>query len=496
VKTNPLTSFAKHREEMKVSIRKKIVISFFIFIIASTLIWFLNYYKHQLITLKIQIIEEKDRVFNKILEARRYEKNFFLFNDSKDLKQALLYIQDAHQRLTRIIDNYGNYSLERNPDNHLDMFRAYEQALESVIKLIETDNKIKKISPLQDPSLNKDKETIRKIGRQLTEEFEITLNAERKRINQLSLESGYYLYFALAAIFVLTFLTTLFIYFNVNRPLKTIERAIHKIASGDYAHIPKVSTGDAFDSLVTSLNEMIKELNHRNEQLIQTEKLASLGTLTSGVAHELNNPLNNISTSIQILLEELNEADPEFQRQLLSETEGQIDRAKEIVKALLEFSRSSSFTLRRVNFRALVIQTLQLLKGEIPSEVDLNVHIAESIEADLDIQRMQQVIINLVQNAMHSMKDGGSLRISAEESEDDNTFAFMISDTGKGIDPKDMAKIFDPFFTTKPVGEGSGLGLSITHGIIQQHHGKIEVQSHPNKGTTVKVVLPFNITPP
>jgi two-component system NtrC family sensor kinase len=477
---------------MKVSIRKKIVISFFIFIITSTLIWFLNYYKHQLITLKIQIIEEKDRVFNKILEARRYEKNFFLFNNALDLKQAIYYIQDAHKRLDQIIAKYGNYTLERNLDNQLDMLKAYEQALKSALEFI-TINTAKKNSDTKNAQITYNKEKIRDIGRQLTEDFEKIITAERKRLNQLSLESAYYLYFVLAAIFALTFLTTLFIYFNVNRPLKTIEKAIHKIATGDFADIPKVSTGDAFDSLVTSLNEMIKELNRRNERMIQNEKLASLGTLTSGVAHELNNPLNNISTSIQILLEEINEADPEFQCQLLTETEGQIDRAKEIVKALLEFSRSSNFTLKRINFKVLVYQTLQLLRGEMPADVEQEVLIPDTIEANLDVQRMQQVIINLVQNALHAMKNGGRLKISAEKSDDNQSFTFIIADTGSGIQPKDMAKIFDPFFTTKRVGEGSGLGLSISHGIIEQHHGKIDIKSRPNKGTTVTVILPLNL---
>lgn len=477
---------------MKVSIRKKIVISFFIFIIASTLIWFLNYYKHQLLTLKIQIVEEKDRVFNKILEARRYEKNFFLFNDSEDLEHALLYIGEAHLRLSMIISDYGDYTLERNLNVQLHELDVYKKALNSAIDLLKTNGFEKNPTGIF-PQLEDDKRRIRDVGRKLTEDFETIVNAERKHISRLSREAGYYLYFALAAIFLLTAATTLFIYFNVNRPLKSIESAIHKIATGDYVNIPKVSTGDAFDSLVTSLNEMIKELNRRNEQLIQNEKLASLGTLTSGVAHELNNPLNNISTTIQILLEELSEADLDFQRQLLTETEGQIDRAKDIVKALLEFSRSGNFTLKRVNFRTLILQTLQLLKGEVPADVELTVSIPDAIEANLDVQRMQQVIINLVQNALHAMKHGGELKITAEKSEQDQTFSFTVCDTGKGIDPKDRPNIFDPFFTTKPVGEGSGLGLSISHGIVKQHHGKIEVQSRLGEGTTFKVILPANI---
>jgi signal transduction histidine kinase len=272
--------------------------------------------------------------------------------------------------------------------------------------------------------------------------------------------------------------------------LKSIETGIHKIVEGDYQNIPAISSGDEFESLVTSLNHMIDELKRRSDQLVQSEKMASLGTLTSGVAHELNNPLNNISTSVQILLEELGDADLEYQKELLTETEGQIERARDIVKALLEFSRERSFSPKRVYFRAVVDGTLKLIKGEVPTNVQLTVEVADDIQVEMDPRRIEHVLINLILNGIQAMENGGVLSIRARRESKEGGFCFEVSDTGKGIPPQDLAKIFDPFFTTKDVGKGSGLGLSVSHGIIDQHGGRIEVKSEVGRGTTFSVFLP------
>ena len=481
---------------MTISIRKKIYVSFILFILISTLIWFLNYYKYHLINEKLQIIEKKDQVLNMILEARRFEKNFFLYNKPNDLDQAVDYVKRAQTVLDEIIAIHGRYTLERDLNKRQAMLSHYLDALQTITAHADSTPASNLALNTEFTNGNADQKNmrIRNLGHLLTDDFESILNRERRLIIQLVHESGYYLYFALAAIFLLTSGIAIFMFFNINKPLESIETAIRKIASGTYAGIPAISSGDVFESLISSLNHMIQELNRRNEQLVQSEKLASLGTLTSGVAHELNNPLNNISTSVQILIEEIDEENKEFKRELLEETEKQVERARDIVRALLEFSRKGAFNPKPTQFNQLMMRTLQMIKGDLPSNVDLEIDIPENIQVHLDAQRIQQVLINLIQNGLQAMPDGGTLKISADQPDGEDLFRFRISDTGVGIEKNVLVKIFDPFFTTKTDGQGSGLGLSISHGIIEQHKGHIQAESRPGEGTTFTVCLPNRLT--
>jgi len=250
--------------------------------------------------------------------------------------------------------------------------------------------------------------------------------------------------------------------------------------------------GTFFD--ISDQRKAEEALKKRSEQLLQARKLASLGILTAGVAHELNNPLNNISTSIQILLEELEEDNIKNKRNMLLEAEKQVERARDIVKALLEFSREKSLSFKQVQFRNLVEKTVNLLKREFPSEITVDMKIPEDIEANLDPKRIQQVIINLILNSIQAMTEEGVLTIKAWEGmeNDAKMLYFQVQDTGHGISNQDINKIFDPFFTTRDVGKGSGLGLSISHSVIEQHGGRIDVESFPGEKTKITVILPLN----
>jgi PAS domain S-box-containing protein len=254
----------------------------------------------------------------------------------------------------------------------------------------------------------------------------------------------------------------------------------------------KYIIGTFFD--ITDQRKVEKALKKRSEQLIQARKLASLGILTAGVAHEINNPLNNISTSIQIVLEELEEDNIEFKRDRLLEAEKQVKRAKDIVRALLEFSSEKSLSFSRVQFKNLVEKAINLIIGQFPSEISINIEVPEDIEVNLDPKRIRQVLINLILNSIQAMTEGGILTIKAWEGKENDVkmFYFLVQDTGHGISKEHFDKIFDPFFTTKDVGRGSGLGLSITHSVIELHGGRIEVESLPEKGSKFTVILPSN----
>ncbi|MDH3567583.1 MAG: HAMP domain-containing histidine kinase, partial [Desulfobacteraceae bacterium] len=431
---------------------------------------------------KIQIIERKYDLFNAVLEARRYEKNYFLSFDKENIVQALDYVRHAEEILRNILTVYSKYTLAKNLDQRITELVSYKESLVDLLKLQEEGHLV--VPPVTI-------ELIRKQGKILTSELEKIVKKESQFVKDLIGKSKTIHFLALIPVFILSVLIALFLVFNVNRPLKTIENAITKIASGDFNNIPEIKTGDEFESLVVSLNNMIDELNKRSKQLIQAQKLASLGRLTSGVAHELNNPLNNISTSIQILIEEIEEDDLEYKKELLVGAEKEVERGKEIVRSLLEFARERTLTLKQVNFLELVNDATKHIKSEIPENIRLKVEVPDNIQAIVGL-RIRSVIINLITNAVHAMKDGGEITIKAKNEFEKEGFSFQVIDTGEGIPQNIITKIFDPFFTTKDVGKGSGLGLSITYGIIEQHSGNISVSSEVGKGTTFTCFLPFH----
>lgn len=478
---------------MKLTLRRKIFLTFFVFLLVVGAFWSMNYFKQRHLEQTIQILEKEHDLFNTILEARRYEKNFFLTMEYRNLGDALSYVRGGERALSSIMATKGPRIRTYDLNDKLQKLRTYKAALAALTNyyeggFVKTPDKLVH-------NLARHDEEVRSSGKQITSDLELMLQEESRYLSGLVSEARTYHLITLAAILALCTFTALYLVFNVNRPLKSIENAIDKIAQGDFEHIPALTTGDEFASLVTSLNHMIEELNRRSEQLVQREKMASLGTLTSGVAHELNNPLNNISTSIQILMEESQDTDSEYHRELLRETEHQVDRARDIVKALLEFARDTSFSPRPVRLKNLVMKTLKLIRGEVPANVNIQVDIPDSINAELDPRRIQQVLINLIMNGVHAMEGKGRLDVVATEMPDGQGFYLQVKDTGEGIAPENLPKIFEPFFTTKDVGhkdvgEGSGLGLPVCHGIIEQHGGRIEVESELGKGSTFTVFFP------
>lgn len=468
---------------MKISIRKKILLAYVIFLGISSLIWARSYYSQYILNQKIEIIGLKHDLLNTVLEARRYEKNYFLSFDPKNVEEALAYIHQAEQSLRDILQKYKKYTLAKNLDQTLDELVAYKSAFSGLLELHRNDHAASAPQTI---------DAIRKRGRFLTSELENIVKDESQFIQKLIAKLKAIHLMALIPVFILSVLIAVFLVFNVDRPLKTIEEAISKIASGDFHDIPEIKTGDEFESLAISLNNMISELNQRNKQLVQAQRLASLGKLTSGVAHELNNPLNNISTSVQILIEEIEEDDLEYKKNLLINAEKEVERGKEIVRSLLEFSREQTLALRQVNFRDLVDSAIDHIRSQVSDNIRIHLDVPENIVASLAPERIERVLMNLVINAVHAIQDSGDIIIRAKNEFDKQGFSFEVEDTGQGISPMDIPKIFDPFFSTKEVGKGSGLGLSISYGIVKQHNGSITVSSEEGKGSTFSCFLPFN----
>ena len=224
------------------------------------------------------------------------------------------------------------------------------------------------------------------------------------------------------------------------------------------------------------------------EQLLQTEKLTSLGLLAAGVAHEVNTPLAVISNYIQMLAKQLPANDP--RHKLTDKIVKQTFRASEIVNNLLSFSRTGGTEFKEVNLDQVVEETLTLVAHPFRAA---NVHVIKNLGSDLpsvlgSSNRLQQVFLNLFLNAKDAMPSGGMLEVRTAAN--NGTVEVEVTDTGLGIQREDLGRVFDPFFTTKATGRGTGLGLSVSYGIIKEHAGRIEVRSTPGKGTSFRLEFP------
>ena len=226
------------------------------------------------------------------------------------------------------------------------------------------------------------------------------------------------------------------------------------------------------------------------EQLQQREKLSSIGLLAAGVAHEVNTPLTGVSSYTQMLLGMLNENDPKHA--LLQKVRTQAERATNIVNNLLNFSRTGSATeFGEIDVARVLDDTLQLLEPQLRrSQIEIvRRYDDDAPEVFANAGKLQQVFTNLILNARDAIPDGGKIILSTGTAEDGSLIA-EIADTGIGIAPENVAKIYDPFYTTKGVGQGTGLGLAVSYGIIQEHTGRITVDSEPGQGTTFRIILP------
>ena len=224
------------------------------------------------------------------------------------------------------------------------------------------------------------------------------------------------------------------------------------------------------------------------QQLLHADRLASIGQLAAGVAHELNEPLGNILGLAQLSLKL--PALPDLAKKDLGEIEECAIYSREIIKKLMEFSRQSSLCKEKINLNETIDNSITFLEIRcIKDGITIIKKYTEDIIVTADPNQIKQVITNLTINAAQAMKNGGRLIISTRK--DSKKAILSIEDTGIGISGEDISKTFMPFFTTKDVGEGTGLGLSVVYGIIKNHNGDIKVSSEPGKGTIFEICLPL-----
>lgn len=299
-----------------------------------------------------------------------------------------------------------------------------------------------------------------------------------------------------AALLVAGFAIILLLSRRFINPITQLASTMEK-ARGDYldvkvevkGHDELAVLGERFNSMIERIKQANDELKRTHEKLVQSEKLASVGILAAGVAHEINNPLGGIFNCIRMIRQ--NSDNPAVREKYLDLVNEGLDKMENTVSKLLWMSRKVDHTPVDTNIKNSVDSVYLFLEYKMKKgKVTFKNAVPDNLRFMFDVHDFQQLLLNLFINAIHAMKDGGLLEVKGHK--EDSKLTIEVADSGCGILPEDISKIFDPFFTTKPVGEGTGLGLWLTYEIVKNYNGEIRVESEPGKGS--RFIMRFPVT--
>jgi two-component system NtrC family sensor kinase len=514
------------------SLRKKIALGFLISASIIVVLVIFGYASFIEIRKEIRSLELSDTIRSKSLQLRRHEKNFFLYGDAREAGTVHSYLNELGDIVRRnnladrsgkllslrsMIDEYGLgftriEMLLRDFQRRFDGLKIAHQQYSTFFPLIEStvlerplvnaevlraasvvrsDDPIVRILHELDGEIN----SLRKKGEDiLTVSKELDAVArERAERHISSLQTLTFILFPL--FFTVGLIAQIVIIQSIVKRLRILTLAIEKTGKGDFSSLSIPQEQDEIGMLINSFNKMEYDLMERdgelakkNEELLSSRKLVSIGILASGVAHELNNPLNNIHISAQIMEKEMGENCPLPVKEIISDIVGQTRRMKKIVGDLLEFSRGREPNLRKVEIAELIMGAYKLVSASMDT---VNIRFVIDVEPqdltiEADPEQMERVFINLFENAVDAMSGTGELSARARKERD--RVKAVISDSGKGMTADKVEKIFEPFYTTRD--RGTGLGLAIILNIVKKHGGDIKVESEVGKGTAFTITLP------
>ncbi|HTZ18296.1 MAG TPA: ATP-binding protein [Dissulfurispiraceae bacterium] len=404
------------------------------------------------------------------LIAASLEKNFIINRDKKDFDNFMAAV-DAMKSVNALKKRYS--------DEAASLFSLYSDEVNA-------------------------EESMRVKAREAQFHAENLFHRERSEIPATMKRTMKLLLFAMLTIVVVGAIVNTRLAMSIAVPLKKLEMKTKEIAMGDFSESIEVKGTDEIASLAKSFNQMedhlklavsslehtITRLQEQQAQLVEAEKLASMGILTAGIAHEINNPLTSVLSFSKLMLEQTPESDPNYARLKIMVRDAQ--RARTIVRELLSFARETPIRPVTINVNQPVSEIIEsLIAQDAFMDIELKVNLSSDLPDILaDPVRIGQVTLNMLLNAIHAITPPG--RIGVETRLAGNVVEIVFSDTGQGIPEKHLNRIFDPFFTTKGARKGTGLGLAISYGIIQNHGGDIKVESAEGKGSTFTVRLPSN----
>ena len=467
------------------TIRSQVIMAFSACFLFMAIMIAVNYSNFHRLTGAMQFFELSGDINNTITEMRRYEKNYFLAREAFSYEENLTFTNRLTMMLSRekanLIDAIGDEN--------------YRRLLRDVGEYTKLMEELRKI-PWKEGCCLELQSKIRRKGQDLLLFADQLVSTERREVNRRLQRLIPLPVINLGVLIILLVFVVFFITDVIIRPLARITRESEQVTKGAYLRItPFGKPGNEIHRLVTAVNHMMGELESRQEQLVQSRKIAAVGTLTSGIAHELNNPINNISLILESLVEDGMTMGKSERLRLFHEAMAQTDRASETVKNLLEFSRASHPKMENISIEEIVDKTVRIVKNELHLN---NIKFSNKIEdgiptMNVDRSGIQQVLLNLFINSIQAMPKGGELKVTTQLHDSLNEVRIDVEDTGEGISAAQLDNIFDPFFTTKKEGEGTGLGLSVSYSIIKKHGGRIEVNSIPGQGSCFSIFLPIGI---
>lgn len=474
------------KERPTLSIQLRLTLSFGLWVVLTLCIIIFSILLVSQIRKKVHFTEGAGNYMFEIQQARRFEKNYFLYGTN--LIEATVHIQEAHNILNTENENMISVIGKINFRIMTDHLEQYQKLL-SILESIDRREKTK---------LDKIESQLREHGAVMVTVAQEIVNKERNAVHTLLITSQRIPFVFIALLIVFIIYLTVFVARQILAPLNRMMKATQRIADGDLTPItPKRKYHDEFSNLAIAMNHMMHQLVTRQKLLLHSHKMQAVGTLTAGVAHELNNPINNIILTASMLMEDYKDLSEDEQIDMVKDLVSQSERAQKIVKNLLDFARESEIDIKPLDVESLIENTLRLAANQIKlAKVKVKGELAENLPPIFgDHQQLTQVLLNIVLNALDAMPKGGTLTISVTQTPQRDFVSIEFIDTGTGISEQHLNNIFDPFFTTKPKAKGTGLGLSVSLGIIRQHGGDIRVKSKPNEGTTFMVLLPVSKIP-
>jgi len=394
-----------------------------------------------------------------------------------------------------------NLMLEKN-ENSKELFLKASLVLNSDIRVERYVMLVKRLCDLYQEEKSS-MEVMRLKARELQSFTENLSKKERTDIGRILQTSVQMLLFALLGFIVLGMIMNIKLAMSIANPIRRLEKITKKVAKGDFSEAIKVTGKDEIASLELSFNQMeerlqdamtslehtIEKLQEKQAELVEAEKLASIGKLAAGIAHEINNPLTSVLTFSSLLLEQCPESDPRHER--LKMVVKETTRARNIVRQVLNFAREAPLRKEKININRPVKEIADSLAAQgMFKDIDLSLNLSENLpDIYIDTVQIGQVITNILMNAAHAITPPGKINIITQAA--GNFMEIIFTDTGSGIPEENIKKVFDPFFTTKDKTKGTGLGLAVSYGIIKKHGGDIEVRSIAEKGSTFIVRLPL-----